>query len=128
VIARLLAKARQALTTAQRDLDNADADAAANRAYYAVFYAAWAMFVARGLERPKTHSGLIAEFSNRFVRNGPFDRGLGATLGKLENLRSYADYTLEPTPRDKSEAALHAAAAFVAAIEDAIGRLKPTDD
>jgi uncharacterized protein (UPF0332 family) len=38
VIARLLAKA---LTTARRDLDNADADAAANRAYYAVFYAAW---------------------------------------------------------------------------------------
>ena len=35
MIARLLAKARQALTTAQRDLDNADADAAANRAYYA---------------------------------------------------------------------------------------------
>jgi hypothetical protein len=36
VITRLLAKARQALTTARRDLDNADADAAANRADYAV--------------------------------------------------------------------------------------------
>jgi uncharacterized protein (UPF0332 family) len=82
VIARLLVKARQALTTARRDLDNADADAAANRAYYAVFYAAWAMFVAHGLERPKTHSGLIAEFSNRFVRNGPFDRGFGGNPGQ----------------------------------------------
>jgi uncharacterized protein (UPF0332 family) len=112
----LMAKARQALATAARDRDGGDPDAAANRCYYAVFYAAWAMFDARGLEKPKTHSGLIAEFGQRFVKNGPFTRELGATLGKLESLRAYADYTLDPTPRDKAELALQTAGVFVAAV------------
>ena len=121
MIDELLAKSRQALATAARDLDNGDPDAAANRCYYAAFYAAWAMFDARGLEKPKTHSGLIAEFGQRFVKNGPFNRELGATLGKLESLRSYADYTLDPTPREKAELALQVARAFVAAVASEIG-------
>lgn len=120
MIAQLLSKSRQAFSTAERDLDSGDADAAANRCYYAVFYASWAMFTARGLEKPKTHSGLITEFGKRFVKDGPFDRELGATLGKLESLRSYADYSLIPTPREKVELALKAANAFLSAIEDEI--------
>ena len=122
MIERLLAKTQRALATATRDLANGDPDAAANRCYYAVYYAAWAMFVAHGLDRPKTHSGLIAEFGHRFVKHGPFDRAIGTTLGKLETLRSYADYTLEPTPLDKAEQALQAARGFCAAIERAIGK------
>ena len=123
MIARLLAKAHQALDTARRDLDHDDPDAAANRCYYAVFYAAWAMFVARGVPSPKSHNGLIAEFSKRFVKDGPFDQRLGTTLGKLANLRGYADYTLEPTPRDKTEQAVAAAGAFLMAIEQEIDRV-----
>ena len=122
MIERLLSKSSQALNTAARDLGNGDMDAAANRCYYAVYYAAWAMFASRGLEKPKTHSGLIAEFSKQFIKEGPFDRTLGATLGKLESLRSYADYTLEPTPLQKAEQALEAARAFVTAIEAEVMR------
>ncbi|MEA3643481.1 MAG: HEPN domain-containing protein [Lamprobacter sp.] len=125
MIGRLLAKSRQALSTAARDLDNGDMDAAANRCYYAVYYAAWAMFAAFGLERPKTHSGLISEFSKQFVKDGPVERTFGATLGKLESLRAYADYTLEPTPREKAEQALDAARTFVAAIEAEIKHRSP---
>jgi len=121
VIKRLLAKAERALATAAQDLSNGDPDAAANRCYYAVFYAAWAMFVAQGLERPKTHSGLIAEFSHRFIKSGTFDRAIGTTLGKLETLRSYADYTLNPTPIEKVELALQAARGFITAVERVIG-------
>jgi uncharacterized protein (UPF0332 family) len=100
-------------------------DAAANRCYYAVYFAAWAMFAYSGLEKPKTHSGLIAEFSKQFVKDGPFDRALGATLGKLESLRSYADYTLEPTPLEKVEQALDAARIFVATIEAKVEHAGP---
>ncbi len=103
-------------------------DAAANRCYYAVYCAAWAMFASRGLEKPKTHSGLIAEFSKQFVKDGPVDRTLGATLGKLESLRSYADYTLEPAPLEKVEQALDAARIFVEAIEAAVERAGPHPD
>lgn len=120
MIAELLAKAGQALATAERDLASGDPDAAANRCYYAVFYAAWAMFVAHRLEKPKTHSGLIAEFGQRFFKDGPFSRELGATLGKLESLRSYADYTLSATPGEKAELALEAARRFVAAVASQI--------
>jgi len=127
VIEQLLSKSRQALGTAARDLDSGDMDAAANRCYYAVFYAAWAMFSSHGLEKPKTHSGLISEFSKRFVKDGPFDRKRGTTLGKLESLRSYADYTLEPTPREKAEQALEAASAFLAAVEAEINRISPDE-
>ena len=122
MIERLLSKSRQALATAARDLDNGDTDAAANRSYYAVFYASWAMFAAHGLDTPKTHSGMIAEFGKQFVKHGPFDRELGATMGKLASLRAYADYTLEPTPREKAELALRSASAFVSTIEAEISR------
>ena len=50
-------------------------DAAANRCYYAVYFAAWALFISHGLEKPKTHSGLIAEFGKRFVKDGPTQLG-----------------------------------------------------
>jgi uncharacterized protein (UPF0332 family) len=86
------------------------------------------MFVSRGLEKPKTHSGLIAESGKRFVKDGPLDRTFGATLGKLESLRSYADYTLEPTPRVTVEQALEAARTFLAAIEAEVRRPDPRQD
>lgn len=125
MIELLLKKARQALQTARRDLDDEDTDAAANRCYYAVLYAAWAMFAVRGLAQPRTHSGLIAEFGRHFVKDGPFDQRLGATLGKLFALRSYADYILEPTPRDKAEIAIETAGAFLSAVEQEIARCEP---
>lgn len=117
MIDTLLAKARQALETAGRDLDAGDHDASVNRSYYAAYYAAWAMFVSQGVEKPKTHSGLISEFSRRFVKDGTFDNATGAILGKLENLRCYADYTLDVTPSDKAKLALVSAASFLQAIE-----------
>ena len=117
MIERLLSKSRQTLSTAARDFGNGDMDAAANRCYHAVYFAAWVMFVSHRLEKPTTHSGMIAEFGKRFVKDGPLDRTLGVTLGRLESLRSYADYTLEPTPREKAQQALEAAKAFLAAVE-----------
>ena len=122
MIEKLLSKSGQALSTAASDLGNGDTDASANRCYYSAYYAAWALFVAHGLEKPKTHSGLIAEFGKRFVKDGPLDRELGATLAKLENLRSYPDYTLETTPREKAEQALEAASTFLTAIEAEVRR------
>ena len=125
MIEQLLSKSRQALSTAARDLADGDMDAAANPCYYAVYDAAWAMFVSHRQEKPKPHSGLIADFGKRFVKDGPLDRELGATLGKLQSLRSYADYTLEPTPREKADQALEAARTFLAAIEAEVRRASP---
>ena len=117
MIAKLLAKAKRALATGRLDYAAGDFDAAVNRSYYAAFYATWAMFAATGIDTPKTHGGMISEFSKRFVKHGPFERTIGATLSKLENLRYYADYTLEDTPPDKAELAINYAESFLKAVE-----------
>jgi uncharacterized protein (UPF0332 family) len=113
-----MAKANRSLQTAALDLEDGDADASVNRSYYAVFYAAWALFESAGSNRPKSHSGMISEFSRQFVKEGRFDPALGRTFAKLENLRSYADYTLDATPAEKAETALAMARQFVDAIGD----------
>lgn len=79
MIDTLLDKAHQAIETGRRDYDAGDHDASVNRSYYAAFYAAWAMFVFRGIDKPKTHGGIISEFSRRFVLDGTVDRTTGAT-------------------------------------------------
>ena len=74
MIDKLLKKARQSLTTARLDLEAGDTDASVNRSYYAAFYAAWAMFEAAGVDKPKKHSGMISEFGRRFVKEGRWTR------------------------------------------------------
>jgi uncharacterized protein (UPF0332 family) len=91
---RLMAKAQRALAAATRAAQAGDTETAADRVYYSVYYAAWALLDSRGLPRPKTHRGLIAEFSRLFVKDGPLDTASGAVLSRLENLRLVADYTL----------------------------------
>jgi uncharacterized protein (UPF0332 family) len=128
VIDKLLSKARQSLKTARLDLEAGDPDASVNRSYYAAFYAAWAMFEAKGLTKPKKHSGMISEFGLRFVKEGPLDPALGTTLARLENLRNFADYALEETPVDKAKVALASAEAFVDAIQAYIARSPRSSD
>lgn len=64
----LLTKARRSLDNARRSLDAGDADFAASRAYYAMFYAAEALLLSRGLAFSK-HAAVIAEFTREFVRS-----------------------------------------------------------
>jgi uncharacterized protein (UPF0332 family) len=118
MIDAMLQKAQRALQTARLNLDDGDSDAAVSRSYYAVFYATWAMFAAAGANRPKTHSGTIAEFGRRFVKDGPLDNATGAILSRLENLRNYADYTLEDITSEKAEIALREAETFVKVIQN----------
>ena len=110
---RLLAKAWRALEAARRAHAAGDAETASDRAYYAAFYAAWALLADLGVARPKTHHGMISEFSRHFVRHGPLSTRHGATLSRLENLRLAADYTLEPIPLEDAARALDEATHFV---------------
>ena len=50
-------KARRALRTARLSVEDGDADAAVNRAYYAAFHVASAALELAG-EHPKTHKGV----------------------------------------------------------------------
>lgn len=117
MIDKLLENAQQALNTARLALASGDTNGSVNRSYYAVYYAVWAVFAFRGLDKPKSHSGMISEFSRRFVKDGSFDAATASGFGKLENLRSYADYALEDVPKDKARFALATAEAFLAKVK-----------
>ncbi len=91
MIAGELRKARRALQTAAINLEAGDGAAAVNRSYYAMYHAARAMLMSAGVEVPRTHSGLVGEFSRRFVESGILPKHLGRDLNKVEEQRRYAD-------------------------------------
>jgi uncharacterized protein (UPF0332 family) len=119
----LLNKAERALLAAERALDQSDSETAADRAYYAVFYAAWGLLEAANRPRPKTHNGLIADLSQTFVRSGRLDPGTAAVLSRLQNLRLVADYTLEAVPIEDAGRALVEAKGFIESVRALLPRL-----
>lgn len=64
---------------------------AANRLYYALYYAVSALLINNGLI-VKTHSGINAQFNLHFVKTGILDLGDGALLSQLYSLRQSSDY------------------------------------
>jgi uncharacterized protein (UPF0332 family)/DNA-binding CsgD family transcriptional regulator len=82
----LFRKARRALGAVRVTLDIGDGDAAVNRAYYAMFYAATAALVSVG-ERPKTHHGTCLRFQLHFIRSGRLEATIGRMLIRARNLR-----------------------------------------
>lgn len=109
----LLAKAGRALPAARRALEQGDTETAADRAYYAVFYAGWALLDAEGHGRPKTHSGLVAEVSRVFVKPGRMEAAAAAIVARLHNLRLVADYTLQAVSLADAQRAVAEADAFI---------------
>lgn len=91
---KLLEKASRALGAAEALLARGDADFAAGRAYYAMFYAAEALLAEVGC-RFRKHSGVRAAFGEHFAKteilNSKFHRWLLDAFDK----RLLADYTAE---------------------------------
>jgi uncharacterized protein (UPF0332 family) len=98
-----------------------DFSAAVNRAYYAMFYAANALLVTRGLERSK-HSGVIAAFRQQFVKPGLIRADYSRYFGEALDERHTADYELEPIDFDTAGRNLAHAIEFVAETEGYLHR------
>ena len=92
--AKLLAKASRSLEAARDHLEKGDADFAASRAYYAMFYAAEALLVERGLQFKK-HSGVHAAFGEHFAKTGVLDPRFHRWLLDAFDLRLEGDYGFE---------------------------------
>lgn len=109
----LLAKARRGLASARQNLGAGDFDFAVSRAYYAMFYAAEALLLARGLAFSK-HGSVIAEFNRAFVRTGELAVRHAAALKKAFEQRLIGDYGFrEAFPAETAGAVLDDAEAFV---------------
>jgi uncharacterized protein (UPF0332 family) len=117
----LMAKARRALASAHKLLQDDDVDGACNRAYYAMFDAARAALIISKAPVPpeiaKTHSGLIAAFSLHLVKPGLFPLELGKAFNKVEDLRLIADYKGDLVGEAEARWTVEQAGAFVGEIE-----------
>ena len=86
-----LDQADDALRVGRLALDAGAPRDAANRAYYAMFYAVLALLCLRG-ERPTRHTHAIGLFDLRFVKEHVFDKEFSAWLHEAFDLRQRADY------------------------------------
>ncbi len=84
-------KAEEALADARMLLTLERYNLAANRSYYAVFYAMRAVLALDGIDR-KHHSAVIAEFRRLYIKTGVFERELSDTIRDLFDLRTDSDY------------------------------------
>ena len=85
--------ARDALRSAQYNLDGDFYGVAVNRAYYAFFYVATALLLTLDVTRSK-HSGVMAAFRERFVKPGIFSVQDSHAYGEAFELRNVTDYEM----------------------------------
>ncbi len=88
---RLLEVARRAFESAERSISADDAATAANRAYYAMLYAAQAALVGEEVE-VRSNRAVHAAFGIRFAKTARLDPRLHRWLLDAFDLRLLADY------------------------------------
>lgn len=116
--AALLEKARRSLDAARRLLEAGHPDFAADRAYYAIFYAAEALLAARDL-RYSSHGAVHGAFGREFARTEELDPAFHRWLLNAFDLRQDAVYRTDRTPnRDDVEEVLSRGGAFVDSAEE----------
>ena len=113
-------RAVEALGVSQREAGFSP-DAAASRAYYAAFYAVSALFALEGRTFTK-HSGVEAAVHRDLVRQGRWNKELGATYTELLRLREVGNYGGE---RHVTSQQAYQAAGNPRALLEAISRSRP---
>lgn len=86
-----LERAGEMLNTARRDLDAGDYASANNRAYYCVFHAMRAALALTG-EDYKKHSGVIARFSEQYLKTRLLSPELSKIISMASIIRNRSDY------------------------------------
>jgi uncharacterized protein (UPF0332 family) len=108
-------RAERSVRSARNLVDDGDHDFAVSRAYYAMFYAATAALLQRGIKRAR-HSGVLAAFAQHLVKPGTFTPEHQQALQAAFRDRSKGDYTGDFPPRALVERRIEEAREFVAAV------------
>jgi uncharacterized protein (UPF0332 family) len=90
-IALKLSKARSLLAEVDVLMEHQFYITAINRLYYGCFHASKALLLTRDLI-PKTHSGIVSNLNQYFVRNGDFDFEQASFYSRLMQERIEDDY------------------------------------
>ncbi len=91
LISYRMERARETIQEAQLLLEADHLYGAANRIYYACFYAVTALLLTRNLSSPK-HSGIIALFNRHFVKEGVVPVDIGKFYSRIFDTRLEGDY------------------------------------
>jgi uncharacterized protein (UPF0332 family)/predicted nucleotidyltransferase len=113
-----LASAWQALRTAESQfVQGSDYLVVANRAYYAIFYAANAMLAIQGLQRSK-HPTVLADFRDLFIKTGEIEASYIRDYEEAMKRRHMSDYDLNSAiSADFVRVSLEAAQRFTSRVE-----------
>lgn len=86
-----LDKSKEDLETAKLLFENGNYRIANNRAYYSIFHALRAVLVFDNFDSSK-HSGVIAEFRRRYIKEGVFPIEMSRMIGSAFAIRNASDY------------------------------------
>lgn len=84
-------RAREDLDAARLLYDAGNYRIENNRAYYAIFHAMRAVLVFDNFDSSK-HSGVIAEFRRRYIKEGIFPTEISKMIGSAFTIRNASDY------------------------------------
>jgi uncharacterized protein (UPF0332 family) len=117
-----ISKADRALGAARRDVSAEDYEAAASRAYYAMFYGALALLNEESEVRIRKHQGVLSAFGERFAKTGKLDPKYHRWLLSAFDRRIVADYTARAAISDETAAEmLEQAKEFLGVVRDHLG-------
>ena len=88
-----LEAAHESLAAAELNLDNDFYSVAANRIYYAAFYAATALLKTKLLSFSK-HSAVLSAFRQQFIKTGEFSPDSGDFFRDAFDMRQAGDYEM----------------------------------
>ena len=91
VVVYRLEKAANAVVEAKDCATMGHWNLAANRLYYAAYYASSALLISAG-HQAKTHEGTIGMIGQSYVRTGILSKEDGIILARLQNMRHTGDY------------------------------------
>lgn len=86
-----MVRAREDLDAAHLLFNAGNYRIANNRAYYAIFHAMRAVLVFDNFDSSK-HSGVIAEFRRRYIKEGIFPTEMSKMIGSAFTIRNASDY------------------------------------
>jgi uncharacterized protein (UPF0332 family) len=89
-----------------------------NRAYYSMFYAVLALLIFEPYASSK-HTGVLAYFNKRFIKEGALPDSLGRSINRAFELRQRADYReFAEHTREQVKPLISEARQFVRTIEE----------
>ena len=91
----ILKKAKDSLGAAKLLADQGYFDFSASRSYYAMYYTAEALLLARGLSF-SSHAAVIANFGKEYSKTKDLDQKFHKYFIAVQDLRSQGDYAYQP--------------------------------